>query len=83
MNVLEKIESGAYNNKLRHRDDPQAYARETAKLLLDFQRDLEVEFGLVGHPNAGLLFNKALEISYNYGMGEVRDTYGYLADLEK
>lgn len=83
MDVSEKIESGAYTNKLIRRHDVRAYARETAELMSQFQRDLEVEFSLVGNPKAGLLFDKAWELSHSYGLREVHDTYGDLAELVK
>lgn len=59
----------------------EAYRKESGELEIKFQRDLEVENGVSGHPRAGLLYQLAYDRGHSSGMGEVALYYSEMADL--
>ncbi len=61
----------------------KAYQNEVRACEDQFKIDLEVEYGLVGHPKADLLFSKAWEMGHSSGFGEVLNYYDELSELVK
>ncbi len=57
------------------------YNAETQRLRKQFVQDIEAHNGTLGHPKAGLLFDKAWEYSHSEGYRAVAETYSELAEL--
>lgn len=66
-----------------HREVMASYNARSAALEAEFRHDLEVYFGMVGHPKADLLYHKAYERGHSGGMQEVANHYSDLVDLVK
>jgi hypothetical protein len=72
----------AYDATMKtHRECMAAYHARSAALEAEFRHDLEVEFLMVGHPKADLLYGKAYEMGHAGGMQEVANYYGDLVEL--
>ena len=64
-----------------HERAKYAYRQEEGRLFAKFRADLEAEYGLVGHPKADALFNRAWEQGHSAGFGEVATIYDDLVEL--
>lgn len=64
-----------------YREARAAYDKDEARLLAQFQADLEAEFGVVGHPKADKLYALAWERGHASGLAEVVTHYEELVDL--
>lgn len=63
------------------RADVAAWNARSAALEAEFQRDLEVEYHMVDHPKAALLYGKAWEMGHSGGLHEVANCYANLVEL--
>jgi hypothetical protein len=55
-----------------------AYQNETTRLRNLFEDDVKKDLGIIDHPKAGLLLDKAWELGHSSGFSEV---YNYASDL--
>ena len=83
MYVFEKVETGAYDNKLDFKADRKAYHLEDGRLREQFKQDLEMEHGLDDHPKRDRLFELAWEHGHSSGYREVAIYYDEFAELLK
>lgn len=67
--------------KKTHREQMAAYYARSTALEAEFRHDLEVEYDMVGHPKADLLYAKAYELGHSGGMQEVANYYSDLVEL--
>ncbi len=66
---------------VRHRDEVAAYYARTVALEAEFRHDLELEYHMVGHAKADLLYGKAWQIGHSGGLHEVANYYADLVEL--
>lgn len=64
-----------------HRAQVAAYYARSAALEAEFRRDLEVEYLMVGHPKADLLYAKAWDRGHAGGLHDVANHYSDLVEL--
>lgn len=76
----DKLEQYDHQLKL-WRADVAAWNARSAALEAEFCRDLEVEFGMVDHPKAKLLYGKAWQMGHAAGLHEVANCYSDLVEL--
>ena len=65
------------------RSGREARRADEARLMDEFRRDLENENGMVGHPKAGLLWDKAKSYSDGDGLTGIMLRYEDLVELVK
>lgn len=74
----------AYDEAMKHhRALLAAYYARAAALEAEFRHDLEVEYHMVGHDKADLLYSKAYELGHSGGIQEVANCYSDLVELVK
>lgn len=89
MNILEKVNSGAYDTKkpyasiLKDKKTYNAYMEDECRLSEEFKADLETEFEMKNHPKANLLYMKAYEFGHSSGFSEIYHYYAQLVELVK
>lgn len=64
-----------------HREHVAAYYARSAALEAEFRHDLEVEYLMVGHPKADLLYGKAWQMGHAGGLHNVANHYADLVEL--
>lgn len=69
--------------KARWRADREAHNADEARLVVQFQADLEEENGVKGHPKAEKLFDLAWGYGHSSGLNEVMQHYEELVELLK
>lgn len=75
-------ELDTYDELMRvYRELVAAYNARSVALEAEFQHDLEVEYGMVSHPKAALLYGKAYQMGHSGGMHEVANHYSDLVEL--
>lgn len=73
-----------YDQQLKEwRADVAAWNARSAALEAEFRRDLEVEYHMVDHPKAELLYGKAWQMGHDAGLHEVANAYSDLVELVK
>lgn len=80
---LPKIKAAYEADKLDQREASEKYRKRESEIIAQFQRDLEVEHGMVGHPKAGKLFSKAWGHGHSGGFHEIAGSYEDLVELAK
>jgi hypothetical protein len=71
-----------YDGQLKlWRADVAAWNARSAALEAEFQHDLEVEYHMVGHHKAELLYGKAWQMGHSSGLHEVANCYANLVEL--
>lgn len=83
MSAYENARNGVYTSKLSYKDDPEGYRLDSWSLELQFRKDLEIEFDVVGNPKADLLYSKAYDAGHASGFEEIYGRYADLVDLIK
>lgn len=66
---------------VRYREEVAAYYARNVALEAEFRHDLELEYHMVGHPKADLLYGKAWERGHSGGLQEVASAYSDMVDL--
>jgi hypothetical protein len=59
----------------------EEHRRQAADGIVRMRADLEVEFGVKGHPKADLLWSKAWDMGHSAGLDEIALYYEDLAEL--
>jgi hypothetical protein len=67
--------------KAERRAQQRLHSEEDSRLLALFQADLEAEYGLTGHPKAGLLWSLAYAHGHSSGYSEILIWYDELSEL--
>lgn len=87
MDIREKLNSGYYENKLpfctvkRNVKKNKEYQKEDYRIYNLFKEDALKEVGLLNHPKADKIYNKAWNDGHAYGYGEVLTHLENLAEL--
>lgn len=59
----------------------QEYKEEEHRLIQRFRADVEIDFGMVDHPKAGKLWEKAWDHGHASGLSDVYSVYQDLVEL--
>lgn len=72
----------AYDEEMKlYREQQAVYHARSAALEAEFRHDLEVEYHMVGHAKADLLYGKAWQMGHSGGLHEVAVYYADLVEL--
>jgi hypothetical protein len=82
VSLTDRINNGVYENKMDFRTTERSiYRIENARLLEVFRKDLEHEYGMIGHPKADVLWRLAYDRGHSAGYNEIYNEYDELSVL--
>ena len=81
MDIHERISNGEFVSKLDYKTNKVAYRADQRRLHDEFQKELEKECDVVGHPLASRVFALAWEHGHSSGLSEVANHYDDFVQL--